>query len=343
MTSKIRSLAIFACFFLIVTFGLSAQSPRELRFETEVSGTLQGDEQWFSVRPAQTGFVIVETTSDIDTFLEAYDAFENYIGSDDDSGDDYNARLQIFAEAGKTYLFKLRGWGEDDVGPYTIQAGFKVIPPAMELRFGASFPGNLRAGDEQWFSVRPPASGYVVVETSGNLDTYLEAHDSSYNFIDGDDDGGEDLNARVEIFTHAGQTYLFLLKAYDEEESGAYRIWASFEPIPPDTDYNTDRSRAVPISLGEGVTSYFRSESETRWYRYEVTRSGALFVFQTRGNLDTVMTLYDSQGNTIEEDDDSGEGGNALLSLRLNPGTVYIEVREYSGQQGRFSVHAEIR
>ena len=229
-------------------------------------------------------------------------------------------------------------------GLFLFSTGVLFAQTPRELRFDTWVPGKLREGEEQWFSVRPAGAGFVVVETSGDTDTYLEAYDASRNLIDENDDASDDdYNARLEIFAEAGKTYLFKLRGYDEDESGPYSIRASFEPVPPDTERNTDRSRAVPIKLGEPFLVFFRSPSESRWYRYDISRSETLFVVQTRGNLDTILALYDVQGNLIEEDDDSGEDYNALISARVASGTVYIEVKEYDEKLGRCTLHAEIR
>jgi len=59
--------------------------------------------------------------------------------------------------------------------------------------------------------------------------------------------------------------------------------------------------------------------------------------------MDTLLYLYDSRGTLIAEDDDSGEGANALISVRLNPGTYYIEVKGFNGQIGRCTLHGEVR
>lgn len=211
-----------------------------------------------------------------------------------------------------------------------------------ELRFNSWVSGKLREGEEQWYIVRPLESGIAVVETSGDTDTYLEAYDSAGALIDKNDDGGEGNNARLEVFAEAGKSYRFKLKNYNDE-GGSYQLLASFEALPPDTDRNTERSRAVPIRLGESFPVYFRSSGESRWYRYDISRAGTLFVVQTRGNLDTLLSLYDAHGNLLEEDDDSGEDGNALVSKRIGSGTVYIEIKEYDNKTGRCTLHAETR
>jgi len=334
---------IVMVFLLSGVSGVFAQTPRELRLGTSTAGFLSaGEEQWFSVRAAEFGFIIVETSGDLDTLLRGYNTFNDLIGTDDDSGDGYNARLEIVAEAGRTYLFCLSCYNDEDNGQYRIWASFRPIPASRELRAGAPVSGSLNADEDHWYSFRPSQAGYITVETSGYTDTVLKAYDDSYNFIATDDDGGTNYNAKLEILAEAGRLYHFQVIAYIGEESGQYSIWAEFDTIPPDTERNTDRSRAVTLRLGEPFMVYLRSDSESRWYRYDMPRQ-AWFIVQTRGSLDTYMYLYDINGNLIAEDDDSGENSNALISERLNSGTVFIEVREYSGETGRFSLHAEIR
>ena len=340
MFTTIRGLAVAAVLFLFASEGLFSQTPGEMRLDYWYSGTLhEEEEQWFSIRPNENGIVVVETSGNTDTYLEAYDAYRTLIAKDDDGGEAFNARLSIPVEAGKTYLFKLKGFDENDSGAYQIRASFGTI---RELRLGTWVYGTLREDEFQWFSIQSSGTGYIIVETAGNSDTYLEAHDISGSMIAEDDDSGEDYNARLEIFTETGKTYRIRLSHYEDGDA-PYQIRAGFEPLPPDLERNTERSRAVPIRLGEPNMVYLRTSSESRWYRYDAARPGTMIVVQTRGKLDTILALYDAQGKLIEEDDDSGEGGNALISERIDAGTVYIEVREYDGQIGRCTLHAEIR
>ena len=340
MFHSIRGFTVIAILFLFISGNLFAQSIRSLTFDSWISGELrEGEEQWFSVWSAENGVVVVESSGETDTYLEAYDASYNLIDEDDDGGEGLNARLGITVEAGRTYLFKLRCFDEDESGPYQIRAAYGSL---RELPFGTWVSGTLRAEEEQWFSIRPLGTGHVVVETTGNTDTFLKAYGPAGPAIAEDDDGGEGYNARLEFFAEAGKTYRIKLSHF-EGTRAPYQVRAGFEPLPPDVERNIERSRAVPIKLGEPVQVYLRSSSESRWYRYDIQRAGTLFVVQTRGNLDTILSLYDAQGNFIKEDDDSGEGANALISERVGPGTVYIEVKEFEGHTGRCTLHAEFR
>ena len=340
MSNRFMIVAIVSGLLLTGAGLLFPQTPREMSPGTWVSGKLrEGEEHWFSVRPVNAGILTLETSGDLDTYIEGYDASRSLIGEDDDGGEGYNARLSIFAEANRTYLFKLRGYDEDEGGSYRIWASSGSV---RELLPGSEISGTLSENEEQWFSVRSTDNGIMIIETSGNTDTRIKAYDSSLSEIGEDDDSGEDFNARLEIFTEMNKVYYFRLNAYDDD-NGNYGILATYEPLPPDLERNTERSRAAALKLGEPNPVYLLSPGESRWYRYDIPRAGTLFVVQSRGSMDTTMALYDAEGKMISEDDDSGEGANALISEKIGPGTVYIEVNEYEGQMGRCTLHAEFR
>jgi len=164
MLYRIRCLAVVAGLFLFISGDLFAQTkyaPRELRFGTWVPGNLrEGEEHWYSVRPIETGLVTVETSGETDTYLEAYDSSRVLIDENDDYGDDFNARLEILAEAGKTYFFNLRGYDEDESGPYQIRASFSAI---RELRTDTWVSGTLKDNENHWFMVRAARTGIMIV------------------------------------------------------------------------------------------------------------------------------------------------------------------------------------
>jgi hypothetical protein len=208
-----------------------------------------------------------------------------------------------------------------------------------ELSIGSWVPGHLYAGEEYWFSVRPSGTGFLTVETTGSVDTYLEAYDASRDLIAEDDDGGDSYNARLDIFVESGRTYLFKLSGYDDD-AGPYSIRALFEVAPAD-EGNTQRSRAVPLKHDDSIPVFFRSSSESRWYRYDLSRQRNLIIIRTTGRLDTYLKLYDSSENLIAKDDDSGEDENAMIFEKLGPGTYYIEVTLYGSGTGRSTIQAE--
>ncbi|MCL2243579.1 MAG: hypothetical protein FWC03_03825 [Treponema sp.] len=411
-------------------------SVSELRLDSWVSRNLNGgEEQWFSLRPSGAGLLIVETSGDLDTFLEVYGSSNNLLASDDDSGENYNARLTLLSEAGRTYFIKVRSTGGSGTGPYRVRAlmgaiselrmdawvsrnlgygdehWFSIRPSGTgpllvetsgelhtrltaygssmeyllendgstnsnkakleflgeagktyyvkmnspgsygggyniraiagsvsELRMGSWVSGNLQGAEVRWFSVRPSSAGVLIVETSGNADTYLQIYDSSGAYISENDDGGTDYNARLEIFSEVNKSYIVKLSQLGNEPI-SYRILASFESIPADAG-NTTRARAVQIRPTDAVQVFFRSSEESRWFRYDASARTMLTIY-TSGNMDTVLVLYDGQGRPIAENDDYNGNNNAYISETLNSGTVYIEVRTFGGQMGRTTLNIE--
>ncbi len=81
-----------------------------------------GSNDLFLLTPRSNGMMILETTGDIDLVMELLDG-ETYesIAEDDDSGQDYNARLVQEVEGGKSYLVRVRAVSSDSGGEY----GFK--------------------------------------------------------------------------------------------------------------------------------------------------------------------------------------------------------------------------
>jgi len=327
---------------LLLVSGLAfAQSPRRLTFGTTVSATLaRADEHWYSLYVEEAGRITVQTGGNTDTYMEAYDYFSPMgggpIAEDDDDGEGYNARISLSVEAGRTYYFKVRGYSESETGPYQVWASLTTV---TALPFNRVLSGNLIDGDEHWYSVRASQSGWLIVQTTGETDTLLRAYDSGYEFLDSDDDSGEGLNALIEISVEAGKTYLFRVTAYDE--IGRYGIQANFE-APSSEDRNITRGTAIQIMGGDAIPISFRSGSSSRWYYCTIPSPNVILTVQTRGNTDTLLSLYDAQFNEIASDDDSGEDLNASISRTLSPGTVYIEVKLYGGGSGRTTLHASL-
>jgi hypothetical protein len=218
--------------------------------------------------------------------------------------------------------------------------GWLFAQTPKELSVGSWVPAHLYAGEEYWYSVRPTGTGFLTVETTGSVDTYLEAYDASRKLIDEDDDGGDGSNAKLDLYVESDRTYLFMLRGYDEDETGPYSIRALFEVTPAD-EGNTQRSKAVPLKHDDSIPVLFRSSSESRWYKYDLSHQNNLLTIWTIGSADTCLKLYDTQGNLVAEDDDSGEDGNAMLSERLGSGTYYIEVTLYSSGTGRTTIQGE--
>jgi hypothetical protein len=336
-------LCIILGLFLIICGSLFAQqNAQELRLGSIITGNLSSNvDIWYRINVTENCLLSIETLGNTDTYLEIYDSRTNLLLENDDGGNGSNARIDMLAANGSSYFIKLRGYG-DSSGPFRILADYTPLTNSAELNAGSILSGDLSIGERLLYKVQSVRTGIFTVETSGNMDTLLEAYDSQFRLITSDDDSGEDNNARIELFTEANQIYYVILKGYSSDSSGSYRLLAGFETM--SVGNNTSRSTAATLSPGAEVSVFVTEAGQSRWFVCQVTRTGIItFVVQTRGSLDTYLYLYDNNGNLLEEDDDSGDNYNARISTRLSTGTYYIEVKGLGGATGRCTLHAEIR
>ncbi|MCL2276552.1 MAG: hypothetical protein FWC21_01505 [Treponema sp.] len=322
---KQNVLLIVIIFILINTGSLFAQNPQELRINSFLSGNLSPDQEiWYSVRTTSAGILSVSTTSNIDTFLEAYDAQRNYITADDDGGDELNANIQIRVLANTTYLFKLRGYSNTVSGPFRIFAEHK---PLTVLSSGTAVSGNITPGQSIWYTFQTTSAGYLTIETTGNTNTFLQIYNEDFDYIQYDDDSGEYPNARVKMHVTTGEIYYILLNAHD---GGAFRITAASQPYPAPTQ----------LAAGSFLNGYLVSGGEN-WYSVRAIQNGYLTV-ETTGSIDTVLNAYDSNYVHLAYDDDSAGYPNPRIRLQVTSGQLYIFALSGigSGISGSFRIMA---
>ena len=104
----------------------------QLTLNTPYSATINpaGDVDYykFNATPGDYGF---ETFSNIDTYLHLYDTDgETEITSDDDSGEDLNARISWECTSPGVYYLKVRGYDEYETGEYSVlvsRAGIDIL------------------------------------------------------------------------------------------------------------------------------------------------------------------------------------------------------------------------
>jgi hypothetical protein len=215
------------------------------------------------------------------------------------------------------------------------------VPAAI----GTWISRTIHEGDEDWFQITTEHTGLLILETdNSSFDPVMELYDESgYDQLDEDDDGGGNSNPRIEVEAEAGQVFLARIQGYDSSQTGDYRFRASFEAAVEDTtEPNDSIEQATPLRPGSGpVSGSFRNRDDVDFYKLEIPEPGRRLTIYTESRIDTLLSLYDSTGELLDEDDDGGEGGNARISRDVNAGTVYIKARGYDGSRGNYSLHFE--
>ena len=100
------------------------------------------------------------------------------------------------------------------------------------------------------------------------------------------------------------------------------------------------RFSALEIAVNGSVTGEISPEEDVDYWRINVPSAGQLVV-ETSGATDTIGRIEDSAGNTLEEDDDSGEDINFKIERAVTAGTYYIRVGGYDEDvTGDYTLHA---
>ena len=82
----------------------------------------ENDEDFFLLIPVNSGNLTIETTGNLDTTLELYNAGSmEFLTSDDDSGSGYNAKIRFTVTAEHRYIVKVSGYGSEDTGNYSFR------------------------------------------------------------------------------------------------------------------------------------------------------------------------------------------------------------------------------
>jgi hypothetical protein len=299
------------------------------------------DEDWFLIVPAAGGLLGMETSGDMDTYMELYDDSGSELEEDDDGGNSSNAFIEYFAEAGARYILKIRGYS-GSTGRYRFRVTLTDIdvnlmePNDTRETASAITPEEPAAAffhsaaDVDWYRVDIPAGGaQLTAYTEGRIDTLLTLYDNGGNEIAADDDSGDDYNARLSAFVPDGPAYIKADK-YDGGR-GIYTLFVRLrEPVGLDEfEPDNTRQQAKEIAPGSPQRRSFSDEDDADWASFRVTEAG-YYVIQARGEdtngLDTYIELFDQDGELIDEDDDGGEEYSARLRIRLDSGTYFIKV-----------------
>jgi hypothetical protein len=90
---------------------------------------------------------------------------------------------------------------------------------------------------------------------------------------------------------------------------------------------------ATYFPLGKVIAYSFLSGTDVSWYRIVVPKAGTLSM-ATVGNLQTHMTLSDSQGKNIIVNNSGGENPRPI-SARVSEGTYYIQIDQSTSRSAR--------
>ena len=307
--------------------------------ENGISRSLYGsDEDWFSVNLEDNDGMRIYTTGSVDTYMAVYDSGGNLVGENDDIGDDVNSAVSVSKDFGDAFLIKISGY-DGATGTYTLNleiaeavfdewepnnlwdSATEVQPngPAVETAFTG-------VGDTDWFtfSLEDEEKSYVELYTSGAMDTQATLYDADLNEVAHNDDGNEDYNMFIGTFLGKGTYYVEVTEL--NNEPGQYDFHLETKNLVTD-QWEPDNSILKPraIAPGDRQVHSFVPAGDRDWVRFELSEKKNVTLYTT-GPVDTFMTLYNSDGERMTDDDDSGDDYNARIEETLEPGTYFLEL-----------------
>jgi TolB protein len=205
---------------------------------------------------------------------------------------------------------------------------------------GGAASGVLTPGDEDCFTVVVPAAataGRITAWTSGDTDTYGILYDSSYDWIDENDDGFHS-SPNFHVTHHAASPgrYYIRVRGYDSDESGQYTIHVD--------DHGGSIESAtvewVPVTFDGVANAGSIAAPDNRDFFALSLYDDALVGLGTTGGTDTYGTLYDDDGARVAEDNDGGPGRNFRIERRLEAGDYFIEVQGFGNSTGSYELVA---
>jgi TolB-like protein len=286
------------------------------------------DEDWFAVTAGTEGGILVfETAGDTDTYMELYGAedLETLLASNDDGGTGSNAKIEYFAAPEKAYIVKVYGYS-GAAGSYRFAA---VRQEPLELN--RSLVTRILAEDgEQWFTVQPEEADILIFETKGPTDTYMELFDpNTHESLKNDNNSGINGNAKIEYAVEAGKSYVVRVSGYQDPDTGyiatgSYQFRAGWGVAKDDQEPDS-WDKPVPLTIGAPRLERTIHKQDEDWFAVTTGASGGVLVFETAGDTDAIIELYDRESQTrLSRDDNSGVDGNARLEYFAAPNTAYI-------------------
>jgi len=291
-----------------------------------------------------------------DTVLDVRNASGEIVASDDDSGGDAASRAEAYLTAG-TYCASMRSFDGTPLTAFVRAA--RISEEALTPGFVAPSGGS--DGECNLSIAEPLVLGRPVTNpwTDGNVfslridtpmaisltaenedaDPILTLFDPDGNWIAENDDF-DGLNSRIDMANPlpAGE-YCIALDLYGDESLPITVTAKEYDPAEVQLglyargDASPSLDGTYPVqALGELATRLRQDENvsgDATWYSFDVYESGLVLVEAiAQGQGDPVLVMYDELGRQVGYNDDYDGSLDSLLTVRVQPGTYLVAVRQ---------------
>jgi serralysin len=334
-----------------------ATTTEVLPLGTAVTAALNtvGDWDWFQFNVAADGIFTFSLSGSganpvSDTYMRLYDSGSNLIAFNDDGGPGLFSEITISLTAG-SYFVEAASFFDSLSGEYTLLATELVLP-------ADTIPADITTtellvvdvpiveylnpiGDSDWFQFNVAADGAFLFNLDGSgvapvSDTVLTIYDAAGNIIAQNDDISF-FNRNSEVFIElAAGSYFVGAASFADSLFGEYTLNATeidtMGDFIPANDTTTET-----VALNGTFTGDLEYSFDRDWVRLDLTEQTAVQIDLDGAGLtpglDTVLRLYDGDGNLIAFNDDVdffGGDTSARVFELLDAGTYYISAGSYA-------------
>jgi Ca2+-binding RTX toxin-like protein len=193
-------------------------------------------------------------------------------------------------------------------------------------------------GDHDWLKVYLVAGrSYTfklnsdqLVPSAFSLDPYLVLRDPTGASLTSNDDFGSSHNSQI-TYTALQTGYYFLdASSYSSDQKGTYFLSAAGTNTLPADAVGNDKASAQALSPGGSSQSLIDTTGDVDWYAIDL-EAGKIYDFSLTasgvgGLVNPLLSLMDSNGNLITQDNDSGPGNASALTYTVTTGGHYYLV-----------------
>jgi len=318
-----------------------------------IPGTIEtgGDRDWFRFT-AVPGLTYELETFDLgpgsDTVISLYRSDgTTLVAENDDSGATLASKITWVADSQDTFYIMVRHYNQMRTGSYKIRLmGFddhcdsRMSCATHLIPNGTLVQGSFEKDqDKDLFKFQAIFGVTYEIKTSNlspECDTIIYLFSSDGDPIDNDDDGGDELWASRIIWTaDSSGTFYVLVKHWSESGRGTYNLSVTGSDDHADTVMNW---ATWLVTNGEPISGNIEVGGDRDLFRFsaEAERTYTIETGNLGGGCNTVIYLYDPDGNFIISNDDIVPGNLAsrITYTVADPGTYYVQVRHYDQSTG---------
>ncbi|MGG4774302.1 hypothetical protein ACLO87_06690 [Paenalcaligenes sp. Me52] len=287
----------------------------------DITEIAMGRKQSFTLEVKEPAIYTIDMKADqgqVDPYLDLLDRAGREIASDDDGGDNYDAKIQTYLEPGTYTIQTSSALGADTFnGTYRLLIN-KADIPEVSLKSGDVLTVNgekqagLYIGDQQNFSfvLEQPTFVHLKVDALG-FEADVELDGLPISFPRRQNDGST--RAILPAGTHT--------VSIDGSQQGVYELTLGGNNLPP----NVDDPRITP---GQSIHAIMQSGADRVTHNLTIAQAGNYVIDLGSPSFDTYLSLQ-KDGYVIAENDDidyNNDNLDSRVEVALQPGEYQIQV-----------------